>query len=97
MSSVRPLYINLILVISYLAALQIWFRLQGDTQRIAAVAIMVIGFSLVALHIMVLTGRLIAYYIRKDHLATLDLFRTILLTFLVGFLLSYANGVIIQL
>ncbi len=93
----RSLYFNLITVLLYLVGLQTWFRSQGDTQRVAAVAIMVFSICLVIVHILVLIGGLIASYLRKDHSAMMRYLRLVFLVFIVGLALSYMNGVAVQL
>ena len=97
MRSRRLLYLNLILVVLYLAGLQTWFRWQGDTQRVAAVAIMVLGLFVVGLHVLVLLGTAIFYRVRRDHELAGEIARAAIAVVLGGLILSYASGVVVQL
>lgn len=93
----RLLLINLGLVLLYLTGLQIWFRVQGDTQRTAAVAILVLGLMSAALHVLVLIALAIYHRIRGDLGQAGAFVHATLLVILGALFLSFVNGVVLQL
>ena len=97
MRSRRLLYLNLILVVLSLTCRQTWFRWQGDTQRVAAVAIMVLGLFVVGLHVLILMGTAIFYRVRRNYELAGEIARAAIAVVLGGLILSYANGVVVQL
>lgn len=81
----------------YLIGLQLWYRLNGDTQRTAGVAILVVGLMLVGLHILALmVGALVQYY-RGAHERACATARAAFIVAMLGVAISFLNGVVVQL
>ncbi len=97
MSSRQLLILHITTSVVYLAALQIWFRWQGDTQREAAVAILVFGVMLVIVHVLTMLVLALVHRMRKSTVQA-DVFARMALFLLpCGLMLSYVNGIVLQL
>ena len=58
---------------------------------------MVLGLFIVGLHFLILMGTAIFYRVRRNHELAGEIVRTAIAVVLVGLILSYANGVVVQL